>query len=201
MFVTTAYALSATAATEAAATAEGETHNTETGVAHDAHGSGVFPPFDPTHFPSQILWLALTFGIFYYMVAKHIAPRLSGIIETRENRIAGDIAEANRMKDEADAAIAKYEQELAEARAKSAAIAAEARDKVKAEADAERSRLEADLSSKIAAAEASIGEIKNKALAEVATVAEDAAGDIVTRLTGVKVTKTDVKAAVSAAKG
>ena len=199
MFVTTAYALSATAATEAAATAEGATH-TETGVPHDAHGGGVFPPFDPTHFPSQILWLAITFGIFYYMVSKHIAPRLSGIIEARESRIAGDLAEANRMKNEADAAVARYEQELAEARAKSAAIAAEARDKVKAEADAERNRLEGELAAKIAAAEARIGEIKTKALAEVATVAEDTAGEIVAQLTGVKVTNADVKSAVSAAK-
>lgn len=200
MYVTTVYTLSATAATEAAATAEGVTQ-TETGLPAEIQGSEVFPPFDPSTFPSQILWLAITFGFFYYMVSKHIAPRLSGIIEARESRISGDIAEANRMKSEADAAIAKYEQELAEARAKSAAIAAEARDKVKAEADAERVRLEAELATKIAAAEASIGDIKNKALAEVATVAEDAAGEIVAQLTGVKVTKTDVKSAVSAAKG
>ncbi|MGV3548228.1 F0F1 ATP synthase subunit B [Rhizobium sp.] len=200
MFVTTAYALSATAATEAAATAEGATQ-TEMGVPAENKGSGVFPPFDPTHFPSQIIWLAITFGFFYYMVARHISPRLASIIETRESRIAADLAEANRMKSEADAAVAKYEQELSEARAKSAAIAAEARDKVKAEADAERNRLEADLAAKISAAEASIGEIKTKALAEVATVAEDAAGEIVAQLTGVKVTKTDVKSAVTAAKG
>jgi F-type H+-transporting ATPase subunit b len=198
MFVTTAYALSATAATEAAATAEGELH-TEVGASHGAE-EHKFKPFDTTHFPSQILWLAITFGFFYYMVAKHIAPRLSGILEKRESRIAGDLAEANRMKNEADAAVAKYEQELAEARAKSASIAAEARDKVKAEADAERARLEAELSAKIAAAEASINAIKTKALAEVATVAEDTAGEIVAQLTGVTVSESDVKFAVSAAK-
>jgi F-type H+-transporting ATPase subunit b len=170
-------------------------------VAHPAAEHATFPPFDPAHFPSQILWLAITFGIFYYMVAKHIAPKISGIIQARETRISGDLAEASRMKNEADAAIAKYEQELADARAKSAVIAAEARDRSKAEADAERVRLEAELSAKIAAAEASIGEIKNKALAEVATVAEDAAADIVEQLTGVTVTKADVKSAVTAAKG
>lgn len=200
MFVTTAYALSATAATDAAATAESAAHNTETGVPHGAEEHGSFPPFDPSHFPSQILWLAITFGIFYYLVSRHIAPRLSGIIETRENRIASDLAEANRMKDEADAAVAKYEQELAEARATGNAIAAEARDKAKAEADAERTRLEGALSKKIADAETSIREITNKALSEVAVVAEDTAAEIVKQLTGVSVTKTDVKSAVGALK-
>jgi F-type H+-transporting ATPase subunit b len=200
MFVTTAYALSATAATEAATPAEGEVH-TETGAAHGAEAHGVFPPFDTQHFPSQILWLAITFGLFYYLVAKHITPRLAGLIEARESRIAGDLAEAGRLKSEADAAIATYERELAEARAKSAVIAQEARDKAKAEADAERARLEGDLSSKIAEAEANINTIKNRALAEVATVAEDAAGEIVEQLTGMRVSQGEVAAAVSAAKG
>jgi F-type H+-transporting ATPase subunit b len=198
MFVTTAYALSATAATDAAATAEGETHTTETGVPAEAHGA--FPPFDPHHFPSQILWLAITFGVFYFLVARMILPRISGIVEARENRIAGDLAEASRMKSEADAAVAKYEQELSEARAKSAAIAAEARDKAKAEADAERARIEGELASKLSAAEASIAGIKQKAMAEVSTVAEDVASEIVSQLTGVSVGKADVTAAVSAAK-
>jgi F-type H+-transporting ATPase subunit b len=200
MFVTTAYALSATAATEAAVPATGEVHNTETGVPHAAEEHGSFPPFDPTHFPSQILWLAITFGVFYFLVAKFISPRLSGIIETRDARIAADLAEAKRMKDEADAAVAKYEQELAEARAKGNAIANEARESAKAAADAERTRLEADLSKKIADAEASIGEIKNRALSEVAAVAEDAAADIVEQLTGVAVSKADAQAAVSSVK-
>jgi F-type H+-transporting ATPase subunit b len=201
MFVTTAYALSATAATEAAAPAESETHNTETGVPHAAEEHGAFPPFDSTHFPSQILWLAITFGVFYYLVAKMIAPRIAGIIQTRESRIASDLAEASRMKNEADAAVAKYEQELSEARAKSAAIAAEARDKAKAEADAERARIEGELASKLAAAEASIAGIKQAAMAEVSGVAEDVASEIVSQLTGVSVGKADVTAAVSAAKG
>jgi F-type H+-transporting ATPase subunit b len=199
MFVTTAYALSATAATDAAAPATSDAHNTATTAVHEVEHNA-FPPFDPSHFPSQILWLAITFGIFYYLVAKHITPRLSGIIEARETRIASDLAEATRMKDEADAAIAKYEQELAEARAKGNAIATEARDKAKAEADAERNRLESALSRKIADAEASITEIKNKALSEVATVAEDTAAQIVQQLTGVSVTKADVKSAVGALK-
>lgn len=201
MFVTTAYALSATAATEAAAPAEGETHNTETGVPHAAEEHGAFPPFDSTHFPSQILWLAITFGAFYFLVSKMIAPRIAGIIQTRESRIASDLAEASRMKNEADAAVAKYEQELSEARAKSAAIAAEARDKAKAEADAERARIEADLASKLAAAEASIAGIKSNAMSEVATVAQDVASEIVTQLTGLAVGKADVEAAVGTAKG
>lgn len=200
MFVTTAYALSATATeTDAAKPATDATH-TETGVPAKAEHES-FPPFDPSHFPSQLLWLAITFGVFYYLVSKLISPRLGGIIAAREGRIAGDLAEAKRMKDEADAAVAKYEQELAEARAKAQAIAREAGDAAKAEADAERTKIESDLAKKISEAEASIAQIKSRALAEVETVAEDTAAEIVQQLTGVSVNKADAASAVQAAKG
>ncbi len=70
------------------------------------HGSGVFPPFDSTHFASQLLWLAITFGLFYLLMSKVIIPRIGGILETRHDRIAQDLDEASRLKGEADAAIA-----------------------------------------------------------------------------------------------
>ncbi len=49
MFVTTAYALSATAAIGSSSARRGEAH-TETGVPHGAEEHGAFPPFDPIAF-------------------------------------------------------------------------------------------------------------------------------------------------------
>ena len=64
-------------------------HAAGTEVPHEGgHGEAGFPPFDPSTFPSQILWLAITFGLFYLFLKKVIMPRLGGILEVRENRIA-----------------------------------------------------------------------------------------------------------------
>lgn len=187
MFVTPAFA---------AAPAEGQTH-TETGVAHDAgHGTGVFPPFDTTTFPSQLLWLVLTFGVFYMLMQKVIVPRVGGILENRHDRIAQDLDEAARLKSEADAAIETYEKELSAARAKAGQIATAARDSAKAKADAERAAVEAELSEKLAKASAGIAEIKAKAFADVDEIAGETVSAIVEQLIGGKVTKADISAAV-----
>ncbi|MCF3643020.1 F0F1 ATP synthase subunit B [Rhizobium sp. TRM95111] len=208
MFVTPAYAEStpaegaeaghsATTTHDAAAT--GEMH-TETGVAHgDEHATGVFPPFDQSTFASQLLWLAITFGLFYLLMSKVIVPRIGGILETRHDRIAQDLDEASRLKSEADAAIATYEQELAAARTKGHAIASDARDAAKAKADAERGKVEAGLQDKIAAAEARIADIKTKALADVGSIAEETATAVVEQLVGGKAAKAEIAAAVKAA--
>jgi len=189
MFVTPAFAQE---------TATEELH-TETGVAHEAgHGGGVFPPFDQTTYPSQLLWLVITFGLFYMLMQKVIVPRVGGILENRHDRIAQDLDEAARLKSEADAAIETYERELTAARAKAGTIASEARDAAKAKAEAERAAVEAELAAKLAAAEAHIGEIKAKAFAEVDEIASETVTSIVSELIGAKVTKTDVKSALTA---
>lgn len=167
----------------------------------DAHGGGVFPPFDQSTFASQLLWLAITFGLFYLLMSRVIVPRIGSILEHRRDRIAQDLDEANRLKEEGDNAIAAYEQELAEARKKAAAIAEAAREKAKAAANAERTATEAELSAKMADAEKSIAAIKAKALADVDTIAEETASDLVKHLLGGSVTKAEVADAIRAASG
>jgi F-type H+-transporting ATPase subunit b len=194
MFVTPAYAASETAASS------GEMH-TGTETPHGGGHESNFPPFDPSTFPSQLLWLAITFGLFYLFLKNTALPRIGGILEFRRDRIAQDIDQAARMKEETDAAIAAYEQELADARAKAHEIAQAARDEAKADADAERGEIEKGLEQKMADAEKRIASIKNAALKEVGTIAEDTASSIVGELIGCRVAKNEISAAVKAAGG
>ncbi|WP_162651996.1 F0F1 ATP synthase subunit B [Lentilitoribacter sp. Alg239-R112] len=188
MFVTAAHAESNT------------TQNANTEVAgHGEGGGGSFPPFDPGLYPSQLLWLAITFGIFYLLISKVISPRIGGILETRHDRIAEDLDEANRLKDESDAAVAAYEQELAEARQKASDIAASSREKAKLESEAERAKHEAALNKRLAESEAHVADVKAKALAEVDGIAGDTAQAVVEQLLGAKLTKAEVSAAVRSA--
>lgn len=191
MFVTAAHAESTPAV--------GETHS-ETGTAHDAgNGSGVFPPFDQSTYASQLLWLAITFGLFYLLMQKVIVPRVGGILENRHDRIAQDLDEAARLKADADAAVAAYEKDLAAARTRAGEIAAAARDAAKEKADAERKTLEGELSGKIADAEKRIASLREAALAEVGTIASETAGALVDHLVDEKASDADIAAAVNAA--
>jgi F-type H+-transporting ATPase subunit b len=171
--------------------------HTEAGTEHGG-GQGLFPPFDPSHFASQLLWLAVIFGLFYLFLKRVALPRVSSILEVRSQRIAHDLDQAARLKGEADAAVAAYEQELASARAKANAIGQEARNAAKAEAETKRKQVEAELEGKLAKAEARIAGIKTSALAEVGTIAADTAAAIVERLIGGKADKVAVAAAVKA---
>lgn len=200
MFTASAYAQTIE---DPAADADGELEGTiqeaiEIPADHGAEVGG-FPPFDPTFFASQLLWLAITFGLFYLFLQKVVVPRVGGILEVRSDRIAQDLDQAARMKGEADAAVAAYEQELAEARARAGAIGQEARDEAKQKAETERKKIEAELDTRLAEAERRIAVIKDTAMNDVGVIAEDTAEAIVKELIGTAPDKRSLRAAVAAA--
>lgn len=176
-----------------------ENHSTGTAATPPStqHGGG-FPPFQKETFPAQLLWLAVFFIALYLVASRLALPRVGSIIADRRARIAGDLAEAARMKSDADAAIATYEKELADARARAQAIAAETRNRLDAEAEQHRKVVEADLHGRIAEAEKTITAAKSAAMTNVRGIAEDVAIAIVTRLSGTPPSKAAAAAAVQA---
>ncbi len=177
----------------------GTVATTEAGHGAEAHGA--FPPFDASTFPSQILWLTIAFGLLYVLMKRVALPRVGGIIEARNKRILGDIAEANRLKAESEQAAEAYEKALAEARGNAGAIAQKARDAAKADADAERARAEAAVAARSAEAEKSIAAAKGKAMGEVGAIANETADSIVKALVGGAATRAEIEKAVKTALG
>jgi F-type H+-transporting ATPase subunit b len=173
----------------------------ETTTAHTEApgGHGSFPPFDRETFPSQLFWLVVCFVLLYLITARLVQPRVAGIMDSRKNRISGDLAEASRLKTEAEQAIAAYEKALADARTRAQTIASETRDRLQAEAERNRKSLEQQLNTRLAEAEKTIAATKSAAMANVRGIATEAAAAIVTRLTGVAAPEAKVTAAVDAA--
>ena len=89
--------------TPAFAQSEPEPHGetAETHAEAEAHGGGhgTFPPFDPATFASQLLWLAIFFGLLYFLMQRVALARIGGILAARDNLVAGDLAEAARLKE------------------------------------------------------------------------------------------------------
>ena len=161
----------------------------------EAHVKAPFPPFQKETFASQLVSFAIAFALLYVIVSKFALPRVGGIIAARVGTIEGDLAEAQRLKNESDAALKAYETELAKARANAQAIGSDIRDKLNKQADEERKLLEGRLAAKLADAEKSIAATRASAMGNVRSIATDAAAAIVQRLAGIT---PDVKAVETA---
>jgi len=157
------------------------------------------PQLDTSAWPTQLFWLAITFLALYFIISRVAIPRTGGVILRRRASIEGDLARAQQLKGETDAAVQAYEAALAEARAKAQGIATENRNALSAEIEAERSKLDRALAAKVSDAEKQIGAARTKALADVKAIAADIAANIVSALIGTKVTKEAAGEAVAKA--
>lgn len=173
---------------------------TETQSSTGAYGGApaVFPPFNTQTFPSQLLWLAVTFGLLYWVAANVILPRVGGIVDARRARITGDLDEARRLAAESEAARVAYEKALADARGNAAEMAQKTRSELIAQSDAAAAAAEAELAGRISESESRIAAIRDRAMGEVGAIANEAASAIVERLSG-RPAQDEVAAAVSAA--
>jgi len=169
-----------------------------TGAEGGAHKGG-FPPFESNTFASQLVSLAIAFGLLYIIVSRVALPRMKGVLMARQGAIDSDLAEAQKLRDQSDAALKAYEAELANARTKAQGIGSDIRDKLNAEAEADRKALEGRLAAKLAAAEKTIAETRTAAMGNVRTIAADAAGAIIQRLTGTTADAGAINGAVDAA--
>ncbi len=177
-----------------AETATGEVHATT-----EEH-SEVFPPFDPATFSTQLIWLAITFAVLYFMLSRVALPRIGGIIEARKARIEGDLKEAERLRQETDKAVAAYEAALAEARKDAGKIAEDTRQSIRDDIEGKRKVVETDLSARMSEADARIQASKSAAMGSVDAIAAETAQALVAQLGG-GASEAEAFAAVAEAKG
>lgn len=166
------------------------------------HGAkAALPQMEIADFQPQLIWLVITFAVLTWIMAKYALPRVSGTLEHRRNTIDNDLDKAQDFRDQSEAAEKEYMTALAEARAKSQALAQEAREKAAAKAAKEEARAEEKISTLMKDAEGRIADLRTSAMANLAEAATDTAGDLLKTLIGTSDEKSlaeAVKAALDA---
>jgi len=152
-------------------------------------------------YASQFFWLLLVFGFLYFGIARAMLPKVGRVIEGRQAKIAGDLAEAQSAQTRASEAQARQEATLARARGEAQSILGAANNEVSSETSARLAELDNALGSRLAEAEARIAAAREAATGELDRVADEAAADIVTRLTGQSPAPESVASAVADARG
>ena len=150
-------------------------------------------------YQSQWFWLALTLAAIYFFVGRGIVPRVEATVDQRDAQIARDLAEAERLRDEADRTEQAWRTQINEGHADAQALIAEA--KAKADADAQKriAKADAELDTKAQAAAAELDEARKSALAEIEALAVEATQAIVAKLAGGNVSEAKARQAVAEA--
>jgi F-type H+-transporting ATPase subunit b len=121
-------------------------------------------------------WVAIGFVVFVGLALyMGVARRIAGSLDERAKRIAAELAEATRLRQEAEVMVAEYEKKRRSAESEAAAIVATAKEEAERTASEAHQRLNDFVARRTAAAEAKIAQAETQALADVRAAAADAA--------------------------
>lgn len=159
------------------------------------------PQLDPSVWPTQLFWLALTFIALYLIVWRIALPRIADVLEARQRKLDDDLKKAAALKDEAEAILAEYEKMRAGAQASAQAVLQKAQDAMKAEAERQGREVAARLAQQTDEAEARIDAAKSSALAGLEGTVNEVVAAATEKLIGVKAGDQEIARAVGSVMG
>jgi F-type H+-transporting ATPase subunit b len=149
-------------------------------------------------YQSQWFWLLLVLGAIYFFVGRGIVPKVEATVDQRDAQISADLAEAERLRAEADATEEAWRAKINDAHAEAQALAHDAKDRSLRETEKKVVAADKKLAATAEEAASALDEARRSALAEIEGLAAEAAREIVAKLTGAEV---DDKAARKAVAG
>lgn len=174
----------------------GEGHGEGAAGGHEEENVG-FPQLKVESYPSQVFWLVISFCLLYVLMSKVALPGVAEVIETRAAQQEGNLSQAAQMQKEAEDVKAAYEASIAKARAQAQEALMQAEQEISDRINAENAKFGEHARKRVATAEQAIEKAKADALSSIADISADIAADIVGKVSGVTVTKTDTKKAVT----
>lgn len=148
---------------------------------------------------SQLFWLLLVFGIIYFVIGRGMVPKVQSVVQAREDRIASDLAAAQKAREDAELLEAGYRERMDASRSEAMKLAQASKQEAAREAEARLKVVDEQVAAKVAKAEEAIRASVTKAMIEIEDVAAEAAQELVGKLTGTSVSPADAQQAVKAA--
>jgi F-type H+-transporting ATPase subunit b len=159
--------------------------------------SSGLPQFDASQWPGQMVWVLVIFAVLYVLFSRVFVPNIGETIAEREDKIAGDIAAARRLKEEAEAQAKAAAAEMTAARERAQKLAADAKAEAKSSAARQRAEEAGRLAKGFADAEARIAAARDGAMQHVRSIAAETAVAMISRLTGAPASVGEIDAALA----
>ncbi len=155
------------------------------------------PQLEIGTFASQLFWLTVTFSLLYFVLSGSILPKISSVLQGRQDRITNDLEAAEKLKKEAEEMEAGYIESMNDTRARAAKIIAEAAEKVQEKADERNAELTEVLFKQLEESADKLDEARIRAFYEMAGLSAELSKLIVHKVSGIDVSEGDAESAVS----
>jgi F-type H+-transporting ATPase subunit b len=148
---------------------------------------------------SQLFWLTLVLGFIYFAIGRGMLPKIQSTVDERDQRIADDLAAAERARIEADESEEAFRLRMDESRAEAMRKTAAAKAEGAKATEQKIAKADTAIQAKLTKAEEKIHASRDEALANIESIAAELTRDIAGKVAGLKISRDEAVKAVQAA--
>ena len=157
------------------------------------------PQLNPEFFISQLFWLIVTFSFLLLFLWKISLPRISKVLEKRENKINNDIETAKKFQTEAEQIQNEIDRQLSSAQGQAINIIKESTLNLKNKTTTELAKIDDELSKKIDESSAIIEHNKKDSIKKISNQILEITKLIFSKLSSVPVNDKEIKDSITKA--
>ena len=150
------------------------------------------PQLNPEFFLSQIFWLIITFSFLLTFLWRISLPRISSVLEKRENKISDDIQTAKKLQIESEKIQDKIDQQLLATYEQVGELIKNMSDNLQSNVSSQLRTIDAELVKKIDESAKTIEKNTNKSLEDVKNQIVEITQLTLSKLTNIKVSDKEI---------
>ena len=154
------------------------------------------PQLNPEFFISQLFWLVVTFSFLLIFLWRISLPRISSVLEKRENKISNDLDEAKHLQIEAENIQTDLEKKLLESRENASLLIKKSIEDMQNNANFEISKLDEELDKKISDSANIINKNREESLKNIDQKILEITKMIINKLSSIKIEDEEIKQSV-----
>ena len=155
------------------------------------------PQLEQTEFfISQLFWFFLTFSFLLLFLWRVSLPRISKVLENRENKINNDIETAKKQQIEAEEIQNKIEEQLLEAQNQGISLIKESQERMNQESIEELKKIDKELNKKLNDSSQAIQNQKKESLNKIDKDVTDISKLILSKLSSINVEDNEINESI-----
>jgi len=154
------------------------------------------PQLNPEYWSAQIFWLTLIFITLYIIIWKIFMPKISDSIENRKSRVASDLNETQKLKENAEKKLKEYNKIVDEIKKEAKKIVEESKKKLENDIKYKNQKVNEEIEKELVAVEEEIKNLKKSSISSINKIAVEISSEVIKQILGAEVNKSNVSAIV-----
>ena len=155
------------------------------------------PQLNPEFWTAQVFWLILIFASLYLVIWKIFLPKITLSIENRKSRIANDLDEAGKLKENAEKKLREYNKIIEDSKKEAKKIIEDSKKKLDRDIKNKKQKFNNDIEKELIVVEKEIKDLKKTSISNISQISAEVSTEIIKQIIDTEVNKSNISAIVN----